>query len=51
MTSLSSWLSHWSDSERAAWVLSAPKWERMAHVFFGMTIGLIAGLTLSNFTG
>jgi hypothetical protein len=51
MTSLSSRLSQWSDSERAAWVLSASKWERMAYVLLGMAIGLIAGLTLSNFTG
>ncbi|NYZ11453.1 hypothetical protein HL658_02740 [Azospirillum sp. RWY-5-1] len=44
-------ISNWVESERAAWVLSAPKWQRMAHVLLGMAVGLIAGLAISHFSG
>ena len=44
-------LSEWSASERAAWALSAPKWKSMANLTLGMSVGFLAGLAFSSFSG
>jgi len=44
-------LSEWTESERAAWALSAPKWKNMAYLTLGMSIGFLAGLLFSGSGG
>lgn len=44
-------LSEWTASERTAWALSAPKWKSMAYLTLGMSVGFLAGLAFSGFSG
>lgn len=44
-------LSEWAESERTAWALSGPKWKNTAYLTLGMSIGFLAGLLFSGFSG
>ncbi|WP_188092502.1 hypothetical protein [Azospirillum sp. B21] len=44
-------LAEWTDSERTAWALSAPKWKNTAYLTLGMSIGFLAGLMFAGFGG
>lgn len=51
MTLRNTTVSEWTASERAAWALSAPKWKSMGYLTLGISVGFLAGLVFSGFSG